>query len=614
MTLRARSISIRWSLFKNFLILVVLISGGLLVFSRLQSGKTIRGLSATLLEETSAAAERELASFFSPIARAIEILRGQAILGIFSPGNPATANAVAMPVLSTITQMSSINTGDAEGNSYILLKRKDEWLNVQVRNSVGEWRRFDTSGNLLQTWQRPFDFDPRTRPWYQLVRENGDDAIHWTAPYAFVPTGDPGITAAVSVRSRRGSYVLAFDVLLEDLASFGRRIVLPEKGVAFVLTDDARFLIPPAGTDEELKRLLLQRPEDLGLALVKESILLWRERQAVEPFRFSYDGEAWWGRFKKYDLSPERRFWIAVLVPERELLGETRREFLPLLSATALALGVATLMALYLSRSYSAPLRELIAHSARLQSLDTEVPVHVESRLAEVRMLAEAHEKMRRALDSFARYVPVGVVRELLARGEAATIGGRETQVTVLFTDIEGFTSIAESTTPAELTRSMSSYFDGLVEILTRRGATVDKFIGDAIMAFWGAPKIVENPSRQAVEAVLEIREWLEAANREWRAEGRPELPTRFGLASGKATVGNVGATRRISYTALGDPVNLAHRLEALNAEFSTSVLADENVRHAAGNDFAWRHVGEIPVRGKAAPVHVFELLGRQTS
>jgi adenylate cyclase len=219
---------------------------------------------------------------------------------------------------------------------------------------------------------------------------------------------------------------------------------------------------------------------------------------------------------------------------------------------------------------------------------------------------------MRRALDSFARYVPVEVVRELLSRGEAAEVGGENAEVTVLFTDIQGFTTIAESMTPAELTGHMSSYFDSLVGILHRHGATVDKFIGDSIMAFWGAPKALRNHSRPAIEAVIEIRDWLQRANEKWRAEGLPPLPTRFGLASGEVTVGNVGAVHRLSYTALGDPVNLAQRLEALNSRLNTSVLVDENVRDAAGDGFEWRDVEKVQIKGKIVLVQVFELLGRK--
>jgi adenylate cyclase len=608
-----RPVSIRWSLFKNLLILVVLISGSLLIYSVAGASRAIRSLSATLFEEVSGTAEYELAKFFAPISKSIEIVRDLGLREALSPDDPQTANTILIPVLLALPQMASINTGDESGNAFLLVRRKNEWLNVLVKGStvIAEWRQMDEMGRVLRKWMHEIDFDPRTRPWYKLVENRSDQAIHWTAPYGFVPTGDPGITAAVRVDAPKRSYVLAFDILLENLSEFAQKIRVPGDGKVFVLTGDGRVLVPPSESGQELRSLLLKRPEDLSMPLLAESVRLWREQQSLEPFQFAHKGERWWCGFRRYDLGPEQKFWIGVLIPERNLVGESRRNRLALLLVTLLALGVATFMALYLSRSYSEPLQALVEHSSRLQTLRTDVEVDVESRLSEVRQLADAQENMRRALDSFARYVPVEVVRELLDRGEAAEIGGRDAEVTVLFTDIAGFTTIAESMSAADLTRHMSSYFGMVVGILHGHGATVDKFIGDSIMAFWGAPKPLSNHSRPAIEAVIEIREWLEKANRRWRTGGLPELPTRFGLASGEVTVGNVGAVHRLSYTVLGDPVNLARRLEGLNSQLNTSVLADENVRNAAGDSFEWRDVEGVEIKGKIVAVRVFELLGR---
>ena len=318
-------------------------------------------------------------------------------------------------------------------------------------------------------------------------------------------------------------------LLLEDLSKFAQRISVPGNSKVFVLTDDGRLLVPSPEPGQELRTLLLKRPEERSMPLVAESVRLWHEQKTVEPFRFKQDGEIWWSGFRRYDLGLDQRFWIGVLIPERNLVGENRRDRIALLLVSLLALGVGTLMAFYLSRLYSEPLQKLVEHSSRLQTLHTDVEVDVKSKISEVRHLAEAQENMRRALDSFARYVPVDVVRESLSRGEAAEIGGQNAEVTILFTDIAGFTTIAESMSPADLTGHMSSYFDSVVDILHRHGATVDKFIGDSIMAFWGAPKALRNHSRSAVEAVIEIREWLERANDRWRTEGLPALPTRFG-------------------------------------------------------------------------------------
>ena len=616
MTKRAhpRPVSIRWSLFTNFLILVVLISGSLLVYSLAGATRAIRSLSASLFEEVSRTAKYELEGFFAPISRSIEMVRDLALRGAFSPDDPREANSILIPVMLAIPQMASVNTGDAKGNAFLLVRRKNEWLSVFMKGgaSAAEWHQVDEMGRVLKEWTQEISFDPRKRPWYEEIKGRTDSAIHWTAPYGFVPTGDPGITAAVRVDSPRGPYVLAFDLLLEDVSDFAQRIAVAGEGKVFVLTNDGRMLVPPFEPGRESRDFLLKRPEELSIPLITEGVRLWREQQTAEPFQFTLNDETWWCGFERYNLGPEQSFWIAVLVPAQNLVGVDHRDRLALLLVTLLALGVATLMAFYLSRAYSKPLQALVEHSSRLQTLKTDVELDVKSRLSEVRHLADAQENMRRALDSFARYVPVEVVRELLDRGEAAQIGGRNAEVTVLFTDITGFTAIAESMTASDLAAHMSSYFDGIVGILIRHGATVDKFVGDSIMAFWGAPKSLSTHSRSAVEAVIEIREWLGKANHQWRAEGLPVLPTRFGLAAGEVTVGNVGATHRLSYTVFGDAVNLAQRLEVLNSKLQTSVLVDESVREAAGDGFAWRDVEKVEIRGKSVSVRIFELLGRE--
>ena len=609
-----RPVSIRRSLFTNLIILVVLISGSLLIYRMVGASRAIRSLSASLFEEVSRTAAYELATFFAPISKSIEIVRDLGIRGVFSPDDLRSAESVLIPVLSAIPQMASINTGDPRGDTFLLLRRKEAWLTMFLKGGSrnAEWQQVDAKGRVVKKWTQELDFDPRTRPWYKLAEAWWDQAIHWTEPYAFAPSGDPGITAAVRVDGPTVPYVLAFDILLENLSEFAQKISVPANGKVFVLTNDGRLLVPPMEQGQDLETLLLKHPEELGMSLVTESIRRWDAQPTLKPFRFRHDGEIWWGGFRRYDLGLDQKFWIGVLIPERNFVGENRRDRAVLLVVTLLALAVGTLMAFYLSRSYSEPLQKLVEHSSRLQTLKTDVEVDVESKISEVRHLAEAQENMRRALDSFARYVPLEVVRELLSRGEAAEVGGENAEVTVLFTDIQGFTTIAESMTPAELTGHMSSYFDALVGILHRHGATVDKFIGDSIMAFWGAPKALRNHSRPAIEAVIEIREWLDRANEKWRSEGLPPLPTRFGLASGEVTVGNVGAVHRLSYTALGDPVNLAQRLEALNSRLHTSVLVDENVRGAAGEGFEWRDVEKVQIKGKIVLVRVFELLGRK--
>jgi adenylate cyclase len=203
------------------------------------------------------------------------------------------------------------------------------------------------------------------------------------------------------------------------------------------------------------------------------------------------------------------------------------------------------------------------------------------------------------------------VVRELVHKGEVARIGGRKETLTVLFTDIAGFTKISESMPPETLTNHMAEYFQEMIDTLHQHQATVDKIVGDAIVAFWGAPTPVAQPADKAIQAVVRCRDRLAALNGEWRARGLPPLPTRFGLATGPVVVGNIGARTRLAYTVFGDAVNLASRLEGLNKLYGSAILVDEATRQACEEPYEWRHLDRIIVVGKTEATEIYEILGQ---
>ena len=197
-----------------------------------------------------------------------------------------------------------------------------------------------------------------------------------------------------------------------------------------------------------------------------------------------------------------------------------------------------------------------------------------------------------------------------MAKGEVARIGGHTETLTILFTDIAGFTNISEGMSPEALTNHLAEYFQAMIDALHHHGATVDKIVGDAIVAFWGAPTPMPDQTDRALKGVLECRDTLEGLNQTWRAQGLPELPTRFGLATGPVVVGNMGARTRLAYTVLGDTVNLASRLEGLNKVYGTTVLVDMGTQQAGGDRYAMRHLDRIIVAGKTQATDIFEVLG----
>jgi adenylate cyclase len=347
----------------------------------------------------------------------------------------------------------------------------------------------------------------------------------------------------------------------------------------------------------------LEAPQARALAAAMQGLAL------PASLKFDSEGDTWWAGVRAYELAPGQDLLLAVMVPDGDLLKEVAQQRVILLGATALALLAALAYSLLLARGYSRPLEALAAQSEKIRRLDFEEDEQIEARLVEFQMLADSQRQSLRALQSFSKYVPVDVVSELMKTNQVARIGGRMQSLTVMFSDIAGFTSIAETLSPEELAQLLSRYFGCVVHDLQHHGATVDKLIGDAVMAFWGAPRPMPDHCRRAALAADAARHAVAALNRELATEGRPQFPTRFGLATGPVVVGNMGAPDRLAYTVIGDTVNLASRLEGLNKRYGSTVMAEQAVVNASGDGLPWRRLDRVRVAGRSEPVWVYELM-----
>ncbi|MHB1193241.1 MAG: CHASE2 domain-containing protein [Longimicrobiales bacterium] len=224
-------------------------------------------------------------------------------------------------------------------------------------------------------------------------------------------------------------------------------------------------------------------------------------------------------------------------------------------------------------------------------------------------------ERRRREIQrAFGRYVAPEVVDEIARQPGALRIGGQAREVTVGFVDIRGFTAIAERLDPEALARFLHAFFTAVEEEIHRRRGTVDKYIGDAVMMIFGAPNTLIDAPARACDTALGILEAVACRSEEWRALGVPDLRVGVGLETGIAVVGNIGSERRFDYTALGDTVNVASRLQDLNKELGTSILIGPGTRAAVGDAFLARPHGTLSLRGRPAPLPVFELAGRSVS
>jgi class 3 adenylate cyclase/CHASE2 domain-containing sensor protein len=211
---------------------------------------------------------------------------------------------------------------------------------------------------------------------------------------------------------------------------------------------------------------------------------------------------------------------------------------------------------------------------------------------------------------SFALYLAPAVIEKMLAANKLPELGGETRIVTILFADLAGFSSFSETMRPAEIVALMNRYLSVMSDTIEEHGGFVDKYIGDAIVAVFGAPAHAANHAADAVRAALRCHARLAELNAAAPAPLEAPLTHRIGLNSGETLVGNIGSRRRFNYTAIGDAVNLASRLEGANKHFGTSILASEATMALAGTSFCWRELDAIRVKGRKAPVRIYEPLG----
>jgi len=494
-------ITIRRSLLRNMVLLILLTSGAILAVVYFAGSRRIaRDFSRSLIRLTTDRTAAELRQSFAPIMRNLMVARDWGREGMLDDsGDSRRLNALFIPLLEQFPQISSLNLANTDGFGHLLLRDPETWTwkNRIVRaDSWGKktlWRRWKDAEHLIDESWKELDYDPRETKWFQgAISREGEGEPYWTEPYTFFTTKDPGITASIAWRPRVGrgpTYVIAYDILLTDISIFTTGLQVSEHGKSLVLTEDGTMIGLPRDqrfqSIADIKKAALSQVENLGVPPLADAFKTWKTMDggSRDFFRYKSGDAYWWAGFHPFHLG-NWTLWMACLVPEADFLAEAKRRRDMILLITMGALAVAVLMATVLARRYGRPLEELAEQSRRIRDLDLRTGDRVNSKLAEVNQLAEAQEQMLSGLRSFARYVPVELVRELLRRGEVAQIGGRSEVLTILFTDIRGFTTIAEGMSPETLTAQMAEYFDGMLEVLHSNNATVDKFVGDAIVAF----------------------------------------------------------------------------------------------------------------------------------
>ncbi len=323
-------------------------------------------------------------------------------------------------------------------------------------------------------------------------------------------------------------------------------------------------------------------------------------------------GRPFLGRVTRFPGDAQGGAEIVMLRSLDQELAPFRRLEAWLLVVSAAALAASMVCAVFVARGVTRPVIELSAGVARIETGDyrTRVPAESKDELGRLgsafNRMAEGLEERDKVRDLLGKTVSPAIARELLRSG--LELGGELREATILFTDLRGFTAYSETQGPHELVTQLNAYFSAVSAAIESSGGVIDKFIGDAIMAVFGAPVAVDDHADRALAAALEVLKAEQAFNLRRTQEGFPPLSTGIGISTGQVVAGSIGSPSRCNYTVIGNEVNLASRLESLTKEaaFNARIICSDTTRLALKKPRPLRDLGETIIRGKEHPIRIW--------
>ncbi len=480
------------------------------------------------------------------------------------------------------------------------IKRRVDQYQVVVGDIEFEKRRFEDT-----------DYDVTRQEWYQ--KEIKSDEPNWFEVTTFPVGSRPSIVYAgpIDVYQKRQG-VLAVVIENTRLAQFLSQLSVGKSGAAFILGRDGTVIAAP---DPDADEVNMQRSNQPLLPIAQKAV----RQAAIDEAGGSSDANRkvahqtrWVDRGDAYAISLTPLAFpgwtLATVIPEAEFLGPieaTMRQLLIGLAILVLAAGI--LSAWLARRTIAKPLITVVDEAKHIERFELDRVRRHPSHIAEIANLSSAIADMAGGLAAFQKYIPADLVRTLVREGVEPIPGGSLRCLTVLFADIAGFTGLSERL-GGRVIPLLSGFLDIVSGEVSGQGGTIDKFIGDAVMAFWGAPAANADHALDACRAALACQRSLRASK---LADdlGRP-LKFRIGINSGDMLVGNIGSKVRLNYTVIGDAVNVASRLEAANKVFGTEIIIGEETRRLAGDRIVVRELDRLTVYGRSGGLAIYELVG----
>ena len=466
---------------------------------------------------------------------------------------------------------------------------------------------FDEWPHVIKTYDVSYVKDVRQMPQYREAERTGAPAI--AEPAINPDTSYPIISMGVPIlRGGRHVGVMSANITLDVVSRYLSEHRFSAHSVTMLLDGQGKILAHPDRLQSMRRQgdaVVFTNLDAFPDASIAQAAAERRERGLDHLIYRSRDnGAEYLATFSRFPDTFGQKWEVLTVTPTEDFQGNLKATHRRLQLLMTLMAALELLLIYLISGRLAEPINGLSREMQNLSALSFGTREKRNSPIREVAQLQKSVTLLHNSLKSFAAFVPIGVVRELVLSGKPLTRSVQPKELTLLFTDLENFTALCEKTPPLELSEQLTGYFEEVTTVIRSEGGTIDKFIGDAVMAFWGAPTPIANQVERACRAALRIAHRMRQA----------DAPVRIGLHHGTALVGNIGSSDRLSYTAIGDAVNVAARLEAINKEYGTTICISAEVYAAVRDLVIARPLEFVKIRGRERSLQIYELLGIRDS
>lgn len=556
-----------------FVIAILLASSGFPAYFRTKN--SFKLLWEDLAKQVSETATEQTLKYFQNAPITTKVIAGLVEENQLSPDHFEAIFDICYRILKANPNFVDVFYVSKDKSFYEVLRMPNGFQGTFRKQPLMKNFRISEGNKWVQYEEKATDYDPETRPYWKTAQQYPEGG--WTDPYTFATTKARGFTYVLGQTGSTGLIgYWGIDFQIDGLSDFIKTLKLGHQGAAWIVAHD--------GT-------IIAQSTDASLPEIGKSGFFYTGNRIYYVNPFPSQSKIPWN--------------VVASIHENDFIRPIRNTALYSLLYGLIPSALFLLLSAAFFGKVSRRLKEIAWEMDELSHLTIrERPEdRTLSRIREVNMMNRSIIHLRAGLQSFVKYIPVDLVKKLISSGQAAIAGAEKKQITVLFTDIAGFTSMAESLNVQEVTEIVVEFLTAVSKEVHNQKGIIDKFIGDAVMALWGTPEPMENHALAACKAALAIQKTLGS---------NPKMKHRIGINTGYAMVGNFGSNERLDYTALGDTVNVASRLEKHAKQMGVQILIGPETAAAVEKFLNVRPLKSVQLEGRAAPLLVYELIGEK--